>query len=45
MAGLLKYFSVKQRKNDGGGKSNCLPDSNGELNKAVDIEPKGGSIT
>ena len=35
MAGLLKYFSVKQRKNDGDGKSNCLPDPNGELSKVV----------
>ena len=35
MAGLLKYFSVKQHKNDGDGKSNCLPDPNGELSKVV----------
>ena len=35
MAGLLKYFSVKQHKNDGDGKSNCLPNSNGELSKVV----------
>ena len=35
MAGLLKYFSVKQRKNDGNGKSNCLPDPNSELSKVV----------
>ena len=35
MAGLLKYFSVKQCRNDGVGKSNCLPDPNGELSKVV----------
>ena len=35
MAGLLKYFSVKQHKNDGDGKFNCLPDPNGELSKVV----------
>ena len=33
MAGLLKYFSVKQCKNDGHGKSNYIPDPNGELSK------------
>ena len=37
MAGLLKYFSVKQHKNDGDRKSNCRlpPDPNGELSKVV----------
>ena len=35
MTGLLKYFSVKQCRNDGVGKSNCLPDPNGELSKVV----------
>ena len=31
MAGLPKYFIMKQRKNNGNGKSNCFPDPNGEL--------------
>ena len=40
MVGLLKYFSCmkpcqNEEDTDGKGKSNCLPDPNGELSKVV----------